>query len=414
MTNEKRFPKWLIALSITQAGALLVFMSFAGALPLLQKDWQLSHAQAGSIQAAGQVGYLVAVLVISSLTDYMDSKILIVGGALWAGFWNLMFAFTASNTLTAVIFRAMIGFGIAGIYMPGVKLISQKIDPVQRGRALGFYVASFSLGSAMAIALGGNLSSMIGWRNAFGLISIGPFLGAGVAFYLLPKGGKPETSEDEKRPLSDLLKNKPALLVNLIYICHAWEVLGLRSWLPAFLTQVRVTAGASLESATQMGSGMAGIATIVAAAGTATVAAVSDRVGRSRTIQIVMAASFIFTLFLGTALTYSWIIVITITFIVSFLTNADSAVISATLTETVPADYLGRALAVYSFLGFGAGSISPLVFGSMLDYFTQAASLPWAGEGTAWILAFASLAAASVIGLASATALKRQNDSAQI
>jgi hypothetical protein len=37
----------------------------------------------------------------------------------------------------------------------------------------------------------------------------------------------------------------------------------------------------------------------------------------------------------------------------AFLTNADSAVISTTLTESVPAQALGRVLGVYSFLGQG-------------------------------------------------------------
>ncbi|MEK6221583.1 MAG: MFS transporter, partial [Chloroflexota bacterium] len=109
MTTKFRIPTWLIALSVAQAGSLLVFMNFSGALPLLQEDWGLSNSQAGTIQSAGQVGYLVSVLLMSSLTDYVESKKLIILGSLWAGVGNLLFAGFADNVISAIAFRAFVG-----------------------------------------------------------------------------------------------------------------------------------------------------------------------------------------------------------------------------------------------------------------------------------------------------------------
>lgn len=403
--NRNRYPSWLLALSITQAGALLVFMSFAGALPLLQAEWQLSNIQAGFIQAAGQIGYLIAVLIISSLTDFMDSKILIVGGAFWAGIWNLGFAWFAHDVTSAVVIRIMIGMGIAGIYMPGVKLISQKTSSSQRGSALGLFVASFTLGSAISIALGGNLASMLGWRMAFGITSIGPLLGGLVSIFALPKTEKQISAQKQFRPLSELRINKEILVIIIIYACHTWEVLGLRSWIATYLTEVKVFSGIGLIEATRIGATMAGAATLVAAAATATMAAFSDRLGRTKTIMAMMGLGFIFTFSLGFSFTFSWPVIITISFISAFLSNADSAVISAILTEAVPSDYLGRTLALYSFVGFAAGSISPLAFGAALDIGSQLVNQ---NSTTPWIFAFGTLAFASVIGLAGSLWLHRR------
>src|SRR5205807_7967851 len=50
-----------------------------------------------------------------------------------------------------------------------------------------------------------------------------------------------------------------------------------------------------------------------------------------------------------------------------FAALGDSPVLSTALTEAVSAPYLGAALALRSFLGFGAGAVAPIVFGRILD-----------------------------------------------
>jgi MFS family permease len=381
MINWSRYPSWLLGLSATQAGAVLVFLSFAGALPILQADWSLSNTQAGVIQAAGQVGYLLAVLVSSSLTDYVIPKHLIVGGALWAGISNLAFAMFADGVANAVILRALVGMGVAFIYMPGVKFISQQIPPAHRGSAVGLFVASFTLGSAISIALGGNLASILGWRLAFALMSLGPLAGAFISWRTLPVADSSDRQVEQPVPISALLKNRAAVLVILLYVCHAWEVLGLRSWLAAYLTAVGVQNGANLAAATRNGATVTGIATLVAATATASVASLSDQFSRKIIIIAVMGISLLATSFLG------------------FFSNADSAVISTSLTEVVPTNFLGRTLAIYSFLGFTAGSISPFVFGAALDLASSIDLDMISGFGSPWSLGFATLALGSLAGL---------------
>ena len=51
----------------------------------------------------------------------------------------------------------------------------------------------------------------------------------------------------------------------------------------------------------------------------------------------------------------------------SFFILADSGVLSAAMTDEVPACYLGRVMGVRSILGFGAGALAPMAFGATLD-----------------------------------------------
>lgn len=405
MNNNSRFPAWLIVLAGTQFGALFVFMNFSGALPLLQNEWQLTNGQAGAIQSAGQVGYLLAVLALSSLTDYIKSKNIIVWGAIWAAVWNLGFVRFAHDTNSAILLRALIGFGIAGIYTPGINMISQQIHSSKRGGAMGFFVASFTLGTAASIAIGGNLSATLGWKTAFSITSIGPIIGALVSWKYLPNEQYASTQRKTSYSMAKVLKNRGVLLVILLYMAHTWEVFGLRNWMTAYLTTARTNAGYSLSEATITGSSLAGIATVIAAFATASIAAISDRVSRTKTIIIVLLLGFIFVFGLGFTLEFPWIIVVLVTIFAAFLSNADSAVISTTLTEVVPPGYLGRTLAIYSFLGFLAGSISPYIFGKTLDTAIALGLGNDISSGIPWRWAFLTLAAGSLIGLVSAQLL---------
>jgi MFS family permease len=60
------------------------------------------------------------------------------------------------------------------------------------------------------------------------------------------------------------------------------------------------------------------------------------------------------------------------------------------LAESVPPHYLGVAYAVRSVIGFGAGVVSPVVFGWALDLFS--------GESYAWGVAWMTLGVGALLG----------------
>jgi MFS family permease len=167
-------------------------------------------------------------------------------------------------------------------------------------------------------------------------------------------------------------------------------------------------AGSDVAEATRHGATLAGIATVVGAFSNATTATLSDRLGRTRTIVVVNAISFGMTLALGFTLTWPWGLIAGLVLVTVFLSNADSAVISTTLTETVPIEYLGRTLAVYSFLGFTAGSVAPLAFGAVLDFLGQPGASVSAAGTWPWGVGFATLALGSLVALIASVALHRR------
>jgi MFS family permease len=71
MTSDRA---WLAALCAAELGTMLVFSSFSALLPLLTREWNLSNTEAGLILAFYQVGYIAAVAILATLTDYMPPR----------------------------------------------------------------------------------------------------------------------------------------------------------------------------------------------------------------------------------------------------------------------------------------------------------------------------------------------------
>ena len=80
----------------------------------------------------------------------------------------------------------------------------------------------------------------------------------------------------------------------------------------------------------------------------------------------------------------------------NFAGIADSSTHSLVLAESVPPHYLGVAYAVRSVIGFGAGVISPVVFGWALD-----------ASGGSWGLAWVTLGVGALLGPLATWKLRR-------
>ena len=77
--------------------------SYAALLPVLQKEWQMSNAAAGSIVSAFQVGFLVSLVGLSVLTDWVSARKVFLYSCIAFAVSGLLFALlpgATSNPLT--------------------------------------------------------------------------------------------------------------------------------------------------------------------------------------------------------------------------------------------------------------------------------------------------------------------------
>jgi MFS family permease len=383
--------RWLLLLSIAEIATMLTFSTYTAAQPLLQARWELGATQAGSIFAAQQAGYTVAVLLLSSLTDTLGVRRIYLISTAWNAIAGVLFALGARGFTSALALRALMGVGLAGTYMPGVRLVAEAFPADRRGAALGIFIACFSVGAALSLLVAGWLLPL-GVQPMLLLTSLGPLAGLVLAWPLVrdrPLPGPDAVMERTRMKLrfGAVLRNKAAMRLIGAYAAHNWELFGMRAWMPIFLTALWVEQGRALGNASRLGAAAGGAILLAGAASNAAGGWLSDRWGRARTIVLFLSASAICSAVMGWLQPFGLGVVLAAGMLYGLLTTAESSTLSTAVAESAYPGTLGTTMALQSSLGFVATIISPVLFGVLLDR-------------VGWGWAFLSLGVAALAGVA--------------
>ena len=354
--------------------SMLGFATFAALLPELRDLWVLSNAEAGLIGSAFFVGYIATVSYWTALTDRVDGRRVYLAGSLFAVAGAAGFGAAAGGLVTACLFQALLGAGVAGTYMPGLRLLSDRIAGPSQSRYIAIYTSFFGIGLALSLALAGFLSAAQGWRAAFMISALGP-LGAGVLVFLLLEARRPAAGARAgfspavlfpvhawRRVLAD----RAAAGYTAGYTVHCIELFGSRAWMVAFLA----------FSAGLQAPGLAYPWNLAALAAVINLAAVPAsifgneaalRTGRGRWIRFAMLASGATGLLLALSAPWHWALVLALLVAHTVFIMADSGTLTAGLVAAVPPTLRGAALGLYSLAGFAGGMLGPSLFGLALD-----------------------------------------------
>jgi MFS family permease len=370
--------------------------SFAALVPEFERLWRLSNTEAGWINGIFYGGYVAAVPFLVGATDRVDPRRIyllsfVIGGAASVGF-----ALLAQGFWSALFFRALAGVGLAGGYMPGLKLLTDRAHGPRQARYVAFYTAGFSLGTAVSFAFTGELAAWLGWRAAFAAAAAGSAL----AFALVLALVRPATAAEMTPPsgarraldLRPVFGNRPALGFILAYAGHTWELFALRSWLVAFLAAAAALRG---EGAALAEANWLGMAIVLVSAGASIYGAeLAMRSDRRRVIARIMLASVAVAAVTGFSLGLPLFLVAALALLYHMVIMGDSAALTAGAVAAAAPGQRGATLAVHSILGFGAGFVGPLAVGLVLDLAGGAQSR------LAWGLAFLAMGAGSAAALA--------------
>ena len=387
---------WLALMCICQLLIMLVFINYSAVLPILRQEWNMSNTQAGMIFSVYQLGYIASGVILSAMTDRMNTRLIFITAAFWSAAANLLFALYAHDFTSGMILRALTGLGMGGTYMPGLKLVAERFEPSSRGRAIGIYVGSLVMGASLSLAVTGWLTGLAGWRNAFIFCSISVCTGAALSFWVF-RGYQPvQHVRSEEGFSGEVLRNRPALLMILGYGAHMWEMYGMRSWLAPFLTSALLGWGVENARATGYAASIAAVMVGIGAFSTAITGTLSDRCGRTTTVSLVMLSSALFSFIFGWLINTNIWLTLVVGLVYGYLIVAESPVFSTGLTELVSPSYLGAAMGLQSLIGYSMGMISPTVFGWALDTFRGWQPMP--GINGEWGVAFLTLGLGALAG----------------
>jgi MFS family permease len=372
--RRTRFDGWLAGICASRVFNGLVFMSYAAALPMLQREWGLSGAQAGAVAGGFQIGYALSLVVFSSVADHVSPKRVYLGSMFAAGLLALGFALFARDFTSALILHTAVGVSLGGTYTTGVMILAHQYDIRSRGMAVGVFIASTSCGYALSLLVSGVALPVGGYRLSFLLTCLGPLLGWVVALWTLRSTVVPAAGRRQgQRFTREVLAHRPTMLLISGYVFHNWELLGMWSWTPAFLAACLTLTGATHMDAAGSGAFMTALFHGMGLLASFSMGALSDRVDRGSMMVALAAISTSCSFVFGWIVNWPLAWVMGVGMVYAFSALGDSPILSAALTEAVDGAYLGAALGLRSLLGFGAGALAPVVFGLILDWTNPAA-----------------------------------------
>jgi predicted MFS family arabinose efflux permease len=373
---------------IGQVGNLLPHVTLSANLAQhLMPAWGLSAAQGGLMASGYAFGYMLAVPVLTTLTDRLDARLVLFCGSVVSGLATIAFGIFAQGFWSGTIIWSVAGLGFAGAYMPGLKALTDRLPVGDTSRAVTLYTSSFSLGVGVSFLVAQVAADHWGWPSAFVITGVGPVAMLVACLVMEPR--KPEPKVGHLLNLKPVFANREALGYILGYGAHCFELYGIRTWLVGFWTFVVAHQGApSWLSPVAMSFCFAVISMPASILGNEA----ALRFGRHRAITIVMIASACVALAIGfNATAPAWALGAML-IVYGLTVPADSGALTAGMSGAAVAEHRGATLALHSTVGFGLSAAGAWSTGVALDL----AGGPQTAHG--WLCAFAVLALGIAIG----------------
>jgi len=382
---------WITFLFAGRFLSSAVFFMYVGTLPFILSLWGLTATEAGIIQTGSVVGFGLALSISTYLSDFKNPSQILIFFSITNCLFAFLFALLASDFISALILNFFLGLSQGGIYGPSMILVSEKYVPANRGKAMGLNIAGQSFGYGISLGLSFVLANLYSLQTAFLTCSILTVLG--LIIFLAGLWKDLSKKYHFKKSIFKFDKkddNKKNLIVS--YSAHSVELFGMWAWLPVFLSIILLDIAelspvviGLLVGVVLHFSGF--IANMIA--GT-----LSDRLGRRFIMVLFALSSGLISFLIGWIVDWNWMIILIISILYSFFCIGDSSVLTASLTENTSRSVLGRALAFRSIIGIGLASITPAIFGYILDLSNNHQPID---TSTNWVYAFSFLGISGLI-----------------
>ncbi len=378
----------LATLGLGELLAMSPWLGSSAVAPRLVDEWGLRGLDLSFLTIAVQLGFVVGALGLAATgaADVVSGRRLFFAGAVLAAVANLGFAFAATDLATALPFRFLTGFALAGVYPVGMNLIAGWFRR-DRGFAIGLMVGALTVGSALPYlfrAIG--VMSGVDWHAVLASTSVAAVVGGVIVAATVTAGPfDARAPRFSLRVAARAFAERSVRLANLGYLGHMWELYGMWTWIPAFFAASFAAAGtddpATASLAAFLVVGVGGIGSVVAGR-------LADRVGRTALTMTAMAVSGTSALVIGFLFGAPPMVTLVLGIVWGVTVVADSAQFSVAVTELSPPGTAGSALALQTAAGFLLTGVTILLVGLLQS-----------SGGPGWQVAFGLLALGPVVGI---------------
>ncbi|WP_418059777.1 MFS transporter [Pimelobacter simplex] len=204
MTTSTRTRTLLLA----AVGAVAVATIYAAqpVLVAMGADLGIGGGTLGWLVAAGQLGYLVGLVVLVPLGDLLDRRRLLVGHLLLTGTGTAVVALAGS---TGLVLAGLATTGLFAVVVQIAVAYAADLAPAaERGRAIGLVTSGVVLGILGVRLLAGLLADLTGWRSVYAALALATFALAGLARVVLPPDPRGRPAGRVRGGLGALLRDR--------------------------------------------------------------------------------------------------------------------------------------------------------------------------------------------------------------
>ncbi len=367
MIKEKKWYKWevlallWIAFLLNQADRQV----FNVVLPLIKADLKLSDFQIGSIATAFNMVYALLVPVAGYAGDLFSKKWVVTISIL---FWSIATLFTglSSGVLALVFMRSIATGGGEAFFGPANYTLLANYHHKTRAFAMSIHQTSYYIGIILSGYVAGYIGALYGWRNAFYLFgSIGVIHGIVLIFRLkdhsIKEGDVHNESVKFTEAIKILFKTPTAILLTIGFSGLIFVLTGYLTWTPTYLYE-KFSMGLP-----QAGFNSMFYTHLFAFFGIIIAGKYSDRIAAKKpslrllmqSAGLLIAVPFIVLMSNSNTLYLIYIGLAGFGFCRAFFDANTWAI----LYDVIPTKYQSSASGIMLMIGFGVGSLSPLVLG---------------------------------------------------
>jgi EmrB/QacA subfamily drug resistance transporter len=167
--DNKNITSKKVALFVTTLSAFLTtFMgaSINVALPVIAKEFSVDAVVLGWIATSYILAAAVFLVPFGKLADIYGRKKIYAAGIIVYTISSLLCAISPNATML-IITRSLQGLGGAMIFGTAIAILTSVYPPNERGKVLGYNLASTYMGLSLGPVIGGILTHQLGWRSVF-------------------------------------------------------------------------------------------------------------------------------------------------------------------------------------------------------------------------------------------------------